>query len=246
MKRKSITILICLVLILCSYTLTPKANEISTTTPIGSSSPKNIVDLSKLPSKSQNIKYDYKMAQELLNIINTEREKIGLKAFDNDYALQKVADFRNYDMISNNYMSHTKAENNTSEREILYNLIGYNHYGSGENIAAMMYTSAQDFFDCWCSDEPHKNLLFSPIFNKAGISIAYGYNNCYIATLDLAATNINNVSKDTITGTSSNISNNVSSTSDQTETYDNNNLYALTLFAIALIFMVKNKKQISS
>lgn len=250
MKNKIILLLITSIFITCTYTLIPSAKEISTTTPTSTITPQNttinnIVDLSKIPQKTENIKYENEMADELFNIINSEREKNGLMAFEKDYALQEIANYRNHDMITNNYMSHIKDGENTPERIKLYDLINYNYYGSGENIAAIMYASAQDFFNLWCSDESHKSLLFSSEFNKAGISIAYGYKNCYIATMDIAATNKNNIVSNTITGTSSNISNIVnSSAKDEAETSESNNLYILILLLIALMFITQKNKSL--
>lgn len=111
---------------------------------------------------------------ELLSLINTEREKNNLSALKIDKELQNVARLKANDLVDNNYFSHISPIYGTPFEMLKSNKISYK--AASENIAGNSSISAA--FDSWMKSDAHKNNILSNNYNYTGLavvdSIAYG------------------------------------------------------------------------
>lgn len=112
---------------------------------------------------------------ELLNLINTEREKNGLIKLETLPRLQEIATLKAEDMVKNNYFEHT-SPNYGSPFEMMQNF-GITYKTAGENIAGN--STIEGAFNSWISSDSHKQNILSSAYNYIGIGIypseRYGY-----------------------------------------------------------------------
>lgn len=111
---------------------------------------------------------------ELLNLINAEREKNNLSAFKIDESLQNVARLKAQDLVENNYFSHISPTYGTPFEMLRNNQISYKT--ASENIAGN--PSISGALDSWLNSDSHKKNILSNDYNYTGLavvdSIAYG------------------------------------------------------------------------
>lgn len=111
---------------------------------------------------------------ELLSLINSEREKNNLSKLKIDKELQNVARLKANDLVNNNYFSHISPIYGTPFEMLKSNKISYKT--ASENIAGN--PSISGAFDSWMKSESHKNNILSNDYNYTGLavvdSIAYG------------------------------------------------------------------------
>ena len=112
---------------------------------------------------------------ELLNLINNEREKNGLIKLQVLPRLQEIAMIKSEDMVKNNYFSH-ESPNYGNPFDMMKNF-GIPYKSAGENIAGN--SSIEGAFNSWLSSENHKQNILSTAYNYIGIGISpsekYGY-----------------------------------------------------------------------
>lgn len=112
---------------------------------------------------------------ELLNLINNEREKNGLIKLQILPRLQEIAMTKAEDMVKNNYFSH-ESPNYGNPFNMMKNF-GITYKSAGENIAGN--SSIEGAFNSWISSEKHKQNILSTAYNYIGIGISpsekYGY-----------------------------------------------------------------------
>lgn len=112
---------------------------------------------------------------ELLKLINNEREKNGLIKLQILPRLQEIAMTKAEDMVKNNYFSH-ESPNYGNPFNMMKNF-GITYKSAGENIAGN--SSIEGAFNSWISSEKHKQNILSTAYNYIGIGISpsekYGY-----------------------------------------------------------------------
>lgn len=105
---------------------------------------------------------NYKMAFEVLDMVNAERKKAGLKALEMDktmlgYAMQRAAECAVY-------YSHTRPSG-----ENCFSIIK-EHRGAAENIAAG-YPTAKDVMNGWINSPGHKANILTADFQSMGVGV---------------------------------------------------------------------------
>ena len=112
---------------------------------------------------------------ELLKLINNEREKNGLIKLQILPRLQEIAMTKAEDMVKSNYFSH-ESPNYGNPFDMMKNF-GITYKSAGENIAGN--SSIEGAFNSWLSSENHKQNILSTAYNYIGIGITpsekYGY-----------------------------------------------------------------------
>ena len=110
----------------------------------------------------------------LVGLINAERQRQGLPAYNVDSRLRTAARLHGADMACNAFFSHTGSDGSTVRDRIERQ--GYDWSWAGENIFATGNTSSsapQSAFDWWMNSAPHRaNLLHA---NYVDIGIGYVY-----------------------------------------------------------------------
>ncbi len=111
-----------------------------------------------------------KKINELLSLLNTERQKSGLTPYKINYILSVSAKAHANDMEQNNYFSHESIDGATLENRVLD--AGYKYSYIGENIA-LGQNNPTGVIKSWLDSPQHKDNLLSKDFTEIGI----GYTN---------------------------------------------------------------------
>jgi len=104
--------------------------------------------------------------QEVINLVNQEREKAGLPALEYDWELARVAKYKSQDMKDQNYFSHNSPVYG-SPFAMMQNF-GINYKSAGENIARGQ-RSAEQVVNAWMNSSGHRANIMSSDFTHIGV-----------------------------------------------------------------------------
>lgn len=111
----------------------------------------------------------------MLELVNAERTKAGLKPLIWDAELARVATIKAKDMVDNNYFSHTSPTYG-SPFDMMRNF-GIQYRTAGENLAG--YPSVEGAHNGLMNSEGHRKNILNPSFTHIGIGVQksprYGY-----------------------------------------------------------------------
>lgn len=110
--------------------------------------------------------------QEVLRLVNIERQKAGLQPFKLSAELSHVARDKSKDMAHNNYFSH-QSPTHGSPFDMM-KAYGINYRTAGENIAKG-YNSAQSVVNGWMNSSGHRANILNSSFNTLGVGY-YNFN----------------------------------------------------------------------
>lgn len=113
-----------------------------------------------------------KEEQEVLRLVNIERQKAGLSPFKLSAELSHVARDKSKDMAHNNYFSH-QSPTHGSPFDMM-RAYGINYRSAGENIAKG-YNSAASVVNGWMNSSGHRANILNSSFNTLGVGY-YNYN----------------------------------------------------------------------
>lgn len=108
--------------------------------------------------------------QKMLNLINSERAKVGAQPLAFDVKVVEVAQVKSADMVKNNYFSHTSPTYG-SPFDMLRKF-GVTFSGAAENIA--LNTSVEAAHAAFMASEGHRKNILNPSYNRIGIGITDG------------------------------------------------------------------------
>jgi len=125
------------------------------------------------PGQSLNIPSNnyQSIEQQVVNLVNTERAKAGLKPLVSDWELARVARFKSEDMRDNRYFAHNSPIYGTPFQ--MMKSFGINYRAAGENIAAGQ-TTAESVMQAWMNSAGHKKNILDPNFTHIGVGYAKG------------------------------------------------------------------------
>ena len=125
------------------------------------------------PGQSLNIPSNHyqSIEQQVVNLVNAERAKAGLKPLKSDWELARVARFKSEDMRDNRYFDHNSPIYGTPFQ--MMKSFGINYRSAGENIAAGQ-TTAESVMQAWMNSPGHKKNILSPNFTHIGVGYAKG------------------------------------------------------------------------
>lgn len=125
------------------------------------------------PGQSLNIPSNnyQSIEQQVVNLVNAERAKSGLKPLVSDWELARVARFKSEDMRDNRYFAHNSPLYGTPFQ--MMKSFGINYRAAGENIAAGQ-TTAESVMEAWMKSPGHKKNILSPNFTHIGVGYAKG------------------------------------------------------------------------
>lgn len=110
-------------------------------------------------------------AQAVLNLVNSERAKQGLKPLKLDSALNQVATAKAKDMADNGYFSHDSPTYGSPFDQM--RTFGIDYKSAGENIAAGQKT-AQDVMNSWMNSAGHRANILNPNYTNLGVGYYAG------------------------------------------------------------------------
>jgi len=125
-----------------------------------------------IPTPEPEIPQTNDFEEQVVNLVNMEREQRGINPLIANPELTRVARYKSQDMESNNYFSH-QSPNYGSPFDMLRNF-GISFLAAGENIAKGQ-TSAQSVMDAWMNSTGHRENILNPNFTEIGV----GYSNNY-------------------------------------------------------------------
>lgn len=111
------------------------------------------------------------MESQVVQLVNEERAKVGLKPLKENWELARVARFKSQDMIDHRYFSHQSPIYGTPFQMIKDFGLTYN--AAGENIAAGQ-TSAQAVVTAWMNSDGHRKNILSSQFTEIGVGYVKG------------------------------------------------------------------------
>ena len=122
------------------------------------------------PGQSLNIPSNnyQSIEQQVVNLVNTERAKAGLKPLVSDWELARVARFKSEDMRDNRYFAHNSPIYGTPFQ--MMKSFGIHYRAAGENIAAGQ-TTAESVMQAWMNSAGHKKNILDPNFTHIGVGI---------------------------------------------------------------------------
>ena len=107
--------------------------------------------------------------KQVLDLVNAERTKRGLKALTLDTKLSNVATMKSQDMIDKNYFDHNSPTYGSPFD--MMKKFGVNYRSAGENIAEGQ-TSPQEVMNAWMNSEGHRKNILNPNFTTLGVGVA--------------------------------------------------------------------------
>lgn len=109
--------------------------------------------------------------EELLELTNQEREKIGVNPLRLDPDLSSAASMKALDMFERDYWSHTAPDGTTPWSFIKQ--AGYDYVYAGENLARG-FSNANDVVAAWMASSDHRENMLSGNFQDVGFAVEEG------------------------------------------------------------------------
>lgn len=116
--------------------------------------------------------------QEILELVNKERARIGVALLVMDENVQKSAQLKADDMVAKGYRQHIiPGTQYTLSKEMAY-WVNKSCSKSSENITwgkdGDNESTSQASFSAWMSSEPHRKAIQNPKYTKTGIGVKDG------------------------------------------------------------------------
>ena len=123
------------------------------------------------PGQSLNIPNNHyqSVEQQVVNLVNAERAKVGIKPLTSDWELARVAQFKSEDMRDNRYFDHNSPLYGTPFQ--MMKSFGINYGYAGENIAAGQ-TTAESVMKDWMNSPGHRTNILNGQYTQIGVSFA--------------------------------------------------------------------------
>ena len=110
-------------------------------------------------------------ARQVLDLVNAERSRHGLRALTLDNQLNEVAAVKAKDMADNNYFSHDSPTYG-SPFDMMHRF-GIDYQAAGENIAAGQ-RSAKEVMESWMNSSGHRANILSQSYTNLGVGYYQG------------------------------------------------------------------------
>lgn len=121
----------------------------------------------------------HRYEQKVVDLVNAERAKAGLKPLILDMQLARVARLKAEDMRDNNYFSHVSPTYGSFFT--MLQKFGITYRTAGENIAAG-YQTPEAVVAAWMGSPGHRNNILNPNFTSIGVGYTMGgsYRNYWV------------------------------------------------------------------
>lgn len=155
---------------------TPLPNPLPT--PLPTSIPTTLPTLSptfsvtKSPTKFPSINKLENLREEILLLVNNERDKIGLPPLCRNKKLDEIALLHSLDLDLCRTLSHSSCDGRTLTDRL--NSISYQYDNAGENVAWNQRTS-QQVMNSWMNSPGHRENILNSKFKNIGIGLSNNY-----------------------------------------------------------------------
>lgn len=123
---------------------------------------------------SKNIFFADITKSELVNVLNKNRQSIGLNSLTENELLNKAALLKAQDMVQKEYFAHQSPSGVNPWHWFLQ--VGYNYKYAGENLA-VGFINSSEVFNAWFNSPSHKANLFNENYKDVGTAILPGFGN---------------------------------------------------------------------
>lgn len=107
----------------------------------------------------------------LINLVNQERESLGLQTLNENIILNQAAYLKAEDMMENDYFSHQSPEGFSPW--YWFKKVGYDYKLAGENLA-IGFLDSEEVHQAWLDSFSHKDNLLNPNYQEIGIGVVKG------------------------------------------------------------------------
>ncbi len=118
--------------------------------------------------------------KKIIELTNAQRQRLGLSQVLENSALDKAAQLKAQNMLTENYWAHFAPSGKTPWDFMLGS--GYKFTFAGENLAKNFYKS-EDVVVAWMASPTHKDNLLNPKYKDIGIAVVDGVLNGQKTTL---------------------------------------------------------------
>lgn len=112
-------------------------------------------------------------AEELLELVNAERERVGVKPLSLDKNVQKSAQLKADDMADRDYFSHIVKGTKYTLTPEMDKWISKSCSESSENIQFTEEGTSQTAFDRWVDSKPHHRAMIDPKYTSTGFGVSF-------------------------------------------------------------------------
>lgn len=137
----------------------------------------------KIAQEQPKSKYDVGPADptELLELVNAERQRIGVAPLEFDENVRMSAQLKSDDMIAKGYRQHNIPGTNYTLTNEMYAWVSKSCSSSSENFYVGAYNSnpssdlistSRRAFEGWMSSEPHRKAIQDPKYKKTGFGVS--------------------------------------------------------------------------
>jgi uncharacterized protein YkwD len=109
--------------------------------------------------------------QQILDLVNNERLKVGIDPLLINEQLNRAADYHSQDQAATNTMSHIGSDGSDVADRIQN--VDYQYSVAGENVA-FGYLDPEAVVTAWMGSEGHRENILNPDFQEIGIGSASG------------------------------------------------------------------------
>jgi len=120
-----------------------------------------------------NIDQTKSLENEVIRLVNVERQKYGLAPLKANWELSRVARFKSQDMAEKNYFSHTSPTYGSPFKMITD--FGLTYTAAGENIAMGQKTPAE-VMKGWMNSSGHRANILNKNYTEIGVGLAVNKN----------------------------------------------------------------------
>jgi len=111
--------------------------------------------------------------QQIINLINQQRNANGLPAYAVVYELTQSSRKHSHDMADHNFTSHTGSDGSTPGDRML--AFGYYWTNAGENTGWGFGGDPQTMVNWWMNSPVHRDAILSTVYKDMGVGYALNY-----------------------------------------------------------------------
>ncbi|MFD3158129.1 SafA/ExsA family spore coat assembly protein [Haloimpatiens sp. FM7330] len=116
---------------------------------------------------------------EVIRLVNVERQKAGVPALKQNWQLSRIARYKSKDMADKGYFSHTSPTYGSPFKMI--ESFGIKASAAGENIAYGQPTP-KAVMNSWMNSPGHRSNILSSSYSEIGVGVAKNKNGVYYWT----------------------------------------------------------------
>lgn len=122
--------------------------------------------------KIPDIKEIKNIENNVIKLVNAERQKRGIAPLKSNWQLSRVARYKSQDMRDKKYFSHTSPT--FGSPFVMIRNFGISFTTAGENIA-MGQRNAEQVMNSWMNSAGHRSNILNPNFSEIGVGYTSGY-----------------------------------------------------------------------